>query len=90
MDRLDQLAPFLMSAATSPSALVLKALEESLATLGESVAVAEVPARSKDAHDLLTSAIATARAAVRPGYAGDRAAETRQALALLDRAKSAL
>lgn len=90
MDRLDQLAPFLMSAATSPSAPVLKALEESLTTLGDSVAVAEVPARSKDAHDLLTSAISVARTALKPEYDGDRAAQARQALVLLDRARAAL
>ena len=90
IERLERLAPFLVSATTAPSGPVLKALDDTLATLGESVATVEVPVESRRAHDLLTSAISVARTAVRAGYDGDRVAQTREALALLDQAKAEL
>jgi type II secretory pathway predicted ATPase ExeA len=88
IDRLERLAPFLVSAAASPSAPVLKALEETLTTLGQSVAAADVPTESRQAHQLLTSAISMAATAVNAGFQGDRAAQTRHALAMLAEVKS--
>jgi type II secretory pathway predicted ATPase ExeA len=90
IDRLDQLTPFLVSASTSPSAPVLKALQETLTTLGRSVETVAVPDESRHVHQLLTSAISSATTAVSPGFAGDRAAQTRQAIALLNQAKAEL
>jgi type II secretory pathway predicted ATPase ExeA len=90
IDRLEQLAPFLVSASTSPSPPVLKALEDTLTTIGRSVETVDVPEQSRRVHQLLTSAISSATTAVAPGFAGDRAAQTRQALALLNQAKSGL
>jgi hypothetical protein len=88
VDRLERLAPFLISATTSPSAPVLKALEDTLATLNQSVATIAVPEESRPTHDLLTSAISVAMRAVTADYAGDRAAQARQAVALFEQFKS--
>lgn len=90
IDRLEQLTPFLVSASTSPSAPVLKALQETLATLGRSVETLAVPAESRHVHQLLTSAISSATTAVTPAFAGDRAAQARQAIALLNQLKAEL
>jgi hypothetical protein len=88
VDRLERLAPFLISATTSPSAPVLKALQETLTTLNQSVASITVPEESRLTHDLLTSAISVAMRAVTADYAGDRAAQARQAVALFEQFKS--
>lgn len=90
IERFDQLTPFLISATTSPSEPVLKAIGETLASIGQSVEGAEVPAEARHSHQLLSSAIALAVAAVDPRFGGDRAAQTRQALTLLNQAKAGL
>jgi hypothetical protein len=88
--RLEELAPFLVSAANSPSAPVLKALSDTLTTISQSVGLVEVPEGSRRAHGLLSSAIAVATGAVDPSFGGDRASQARQALTLLNQAKAAL
>lgn len=90
ISRLDELAPFLISATGAPTTPVLRAVGETLSGLNQSVRSVEVPAESRSAHDALTSAIALAASAVDPSFAGDRTAQARQALAQLDRAKAAL
>ena len=86
LDRMERLAPFLVSAAASPSAPVLKALEETLMTISQSIVAVDVPAQSREAHQLLTSALSLATHAVAPTFGGDRTAQTREALTLIDRA----
>ena len=88
--RLEELAPFLVSAANSPSAPVLKAISDTLSTISQTVGLVEVPEGSRRAHGLLSSAIAVASGAVDPSFSGDRASQARQALTLLDQAKAAL
>jgi general secretion pathway protein A len=87
IERFERLAPFLMSAAASPSAPVLKALEDTLTTLSQSVSGMDVPTESRYTHQMLTSAISMATVAVNPGFAGNRTDQTRQALDALAEAK---
>jgi hypothetical protein len=90
IEQLDRLAPFLVSATDAPSPPVLAAIGNTLTTIRRSVGSIDVPEESRETHGLLSSAIALAAAAVDPEFGGDRAAQTRQALMLLNRAKAAL
>jgi hypothetical protein len=90
IEQLDRLAPFLISATDAPSPPVLAAIGNTLTTIRRSVGSIDVPEESRETHGLLSSAIALAAAAVDPEFGGDRAAQTRQALLLLNRAKAAL
>jgi hypothetical protein len=80
IDRFDELKPFLLSAAASPSEPVLKAVGSTLVGIQGLLLSVEVPAESRTAHDVLSSAVAAAVTAVNPTFGGDRAAQAKQAL----------
>ena len=86
--RFDELTPFLLSATASPSEPVLKAIGSTLVGMQGLLLSVDVPAESKPAHDLLSSAVAAAVTSVNPTFAGDRIAQAKQALGLLTQAKA--
>jgi cell division septation protein DedD len=86
--RVAAVKPFVMSATQSGSPDVLGALDETLATLEASLKAMHAPATALDQHQLLISAIATARRAVNPAFSGDRSAQAREAFVLYDAAMS--
>jgi hypothetical protein len=88
IDRFDELTPFLVSAAASPSDPVLKAVGSTLVGIQGLLLSVDVPAESKHAHDVLSSAVAAAVTAVSPTFSGDRTAQVRQALSLLEQARA--
>jgi hypothetical protein len=88
VERFEQVTPFLLSAAASPSEPVLKAIGSTLVGIQALLTTIEVPAESQTAHDLLSQAVATALTSVNPAFNGDRAAQARQAQSLLGQAKS--
>jgi hypothetical protein len=88
IERFEQLTPFMVSAAASPSESVLKAVGNTLVGIQGLLLSVDVPAESRQTHDLLSSAVATAVTAVSPSFTGDRSAHAKQALSLLERAKS--
>jgi hypothetical protein len=87
IERFEQLTPFMVSAAATPSESVLKAVGNTLIGIQGLLLSVDVPAESRQTHDLLSSAVATAVTAVSPTFAGDRSAQAKQALILLERAK---
>ncbi len=88
IERFEQLAPFIVSATATPSDSVLKAVGNTLIGIQGLLLSVDVPAESRQTHDLLSSAVATAVTAVSPTFTGDRSAQAKQALSLLERAKS--
>jgi len=88
IERFEQLTPFMVSAAASPSESVLKAVGNTLIGIQGLLLSVDVPAESRQTHDLLSSAVATAVTAVSPSFTGDRSAHAKQALILLEQAKS--
>lgn len=88
--RFEEMTPFLLSAARSPSPPVLAALADTLQSLHAALAAVSVPPDAADGHALMTSAAATARAALDPGFTGDRAAQAQQAVTMFQGAKGAL
>lgn len=88
VDRFDELTPFLVSAAASPSDPVLKAVGSTLVGIQGLLLSVDVPAESKHSHDVLSSAVTAAITAVSPTFSGDRTAQTRQALSLLEQARA--
>ena len=88
IEQFDKLAPFLLSATSSPSPQVLKAVSETLKNVESVVSSVDVPGESRRGHGLLAAAVALASTSVDPDFAGDRAAQARQALSLFDQAKS--
>ena len=88
IERFEQLTPFMKSASATPSEPVLKAITSTLTGIQAVLLSADVPGESRAAHDLLSSAVATALTAVSPTFSGDRAAQIRQALSLLEQGKS--
>ena len=88
IDRFDELKPFLLSAAASPSEPVLKAVGSTLIGIQGLLLSVDVPAESRHAHDVLSSAVAAAVTAVSPTFGGDRAAQAKQALGLLEQARA--
>ena len=88
VDRFDELKPFLLSATASPSEPVLKAVGSTLVGIQGLLLSVEVPAESRHAHDVLSSAVAAAVTAVNPTFGGDRAAQAKQALGLLEQARA--
>jgi hypothetical protein len=87
IERFEQLTPFILSATTSPSEPVLKAVGSTLAGIQGLLTSVDVPADSRQAHDALSSAVAAAVTAVSPTFTGDRAAQARQALSLFEQTK---
>jgi hypothetical protein len=88
IDRFDELTPFLLSAAASPSEPVLKAVGSTLVGIQGLLLSVDVPTESKHAHDVLSAAVAAAITAVSPTFPGDRTAQVRQALSLLEQARA--
>jgi hypothetical protein len=88
IERFEQLTPFMVSAAASPSESVLKAVGNTLIGIQGLLLSVDVPAESRQTHDLLSSAVATAVTAVNPSFAGERSAHAKQALILLEQAKA--
>jgi hypothetical protein len=88
IERFEQLTPFMKSASATPSEPVLKAIASTLTGIQAVLLSVDTPGESRAAHDLLSSAVATALTAVSPTFSGDRAAQTRQALSLLEQAKA--
>jgi hypothetical protein len=89
LDRIVAVKPFLMSAAQSGSPDVLGALDETLATLEESLTRMRVPAGAADQHQMLLSSVRTARKAATPSFPGDRMGQAREAFVLYDAAVNA-
>jgi hypothetical protein len=88
IDRFDELKPFLLSAAASPSEPVLKAVGSTLVGIQGLLLSVDVPTESRHAHDVLSSAVAAAVTAVNPTFGGDRAAQARLALNLMEQARA--
>ena len=88
IDRFDELKPFLLSAAASPSEPVLKAVGSTLAGIQGLLLSVDVPAESRQSHDVLSSAVAAAVTAVSPTFGGDRAAQAKLAFGLLEQARA--
>jgi hypothetical protein len=89
VERLGAVKPFLMSASQSGSPDVLRALDENLLGLESSLRGLRPPSASVDQHQMLLSAIRTARKATDIMYSGDRAAQAREAFVLYDAAMNA-
>lgn len=87
-DRFEQLTPFLLSATASPSEPVLKAVGSTLVGIQGLLQSVDVPADARRVHDAVSSAVASALTAVSPTFGGDRTAQAKQALGLLEQAKS--
>jgi len=88
IERFEQLTPFMVSAAASPSESVLKAVGNTLVGIQGLLLSVDVPAEARQNHDLLSSAVATAVTAVNPTFTGDRSAHAKQALILMEQARS--
>ena len=88
IDRFDELKPFLLSAVASPTEPVLKAIGSTLVGIQGLLLSVDVPAESRSAHDVLSSAVAAAVTAVSPTFGGDRASQAKQALGLLEQARA--
>lgn len=86
--RLMEIGPFLISAAHTPTADVLDAVARTLATVHDSLRAVDVPSAAVPAHRLLTSAVVLATRAVATDFTGDRLAQARLALALVDDARA--
>jgi hypothetical protein len=89
VERLGEVKPFLTSAAQSGSPDVLRALDETLSTLEASLRGMRAPALDQDKHQMLLSAVRTARKAADVSYSGDRPAQAREAFVLFDAALNA-
>lgn len=88
VERFDELTPFLLSATASPTEPVLKAISSTLVGMQGLLLSVDVPAESKPVHDILSSAVAAAVTSVSPTFSGDRTAQVKQALGLLEQAKA--
>jgi hypothetical protein len=89
VERLGEVKPFLMSAAKAGTPDVLSALDETLSTLETTLRGLRAPAASVDQHQMLLSAIRTARKATDVSFSGDRSAQAREAFVLYDAAVNA-
>jgi hypothetical protein len=84
VDRLKAMEPFVLSAAASPTPDVLTALTGSLKGLQQWVQAIEAPGEMTTAHGALITGVGLALEAIDPAFTGDRAAQARQAFALLN------
>ncbi len=89
VERLGAVKPFLTSAAKAGSPDVLGALDDTLSTLETSLRGMRPPSASTDQHQMLLSAIRTARKATEVAFSGDRTAQAREAFILYDAAMNA-
>jgi hypothetical protein len=88
-ERLASIKPFLMSAAQAGSPDVLRALDETLSTLEATLLSLRAPSASADQHQMLVSAVRTARKAADVSFQGDRMGQAREAFVLYDAAMNA-
>lgn len=84
VERLGEVRPFLTSAAKGGSPDVLRALDDTLSALEASLRGMRPPASSVDQHQMLLSAVRTARKATDVSFSGDRMAQAREAFVLYD------
>jgi hypothetical protein len=89
VERMGEVKPFLMSAAQSGTPDVLRALDETLSTLEASLRGMSAPAAAADQHQMLLSALRTARKAADVSFSGDRISQAREAFVLYDAAMNA-
>lgn len=89
VERLGAVKPFLMSAAKAGSPDVLGALDETLSMLETTLRGMRPPAASVDQHQMLMSAIRTARKVTDVSFTGDRSGQAREAFVLYDAAMNA-
>jgi hypothetical protein len=87
--RINEVKPFLISAAQSGSTDVFAALDQTLAALESSITSMRVPAEEAGQHQLLISALRSARHALDPGFGGDRLAQVQKAITMFDGAMAA-
>jgi hypothetical protein len=78
----------MLSATTTPTEPVLRAVGNTLTGIQGLLLSVDVPPESKAAHEALSSAVAAAVAAVSPTFTGDRVAQAKQAVSLIEQAKS--
>ena len=89
-ERIGSLKPFVMSAAQSGAPDVLGALDDTLATLEASLKAMHPPADARDQHQMLITAVRSARKAMDPRFAGDRTAQAREAFVLYEGATTSV
>ena len=83
-ERIAEVRPFLLSGAQSGSVEVLAAIDQTLATLEESLVSMNVPLAEAGQHQLLLSATRVARRGLEPGFTGDRVAHAQKAIDMFD------
>ncbi len=88
-ERLASIKPFLTSAAQAGSPDVLRALDDTLSTLEATLLSLRAPSASADQHQMLVSAVRTARKAADVSVQGDRVTQAREAFVLYDAAMNA-
>jgi hypothetical protein len=89
VERFGAVKPFLTSAAKSGSPDVLAALDETLSTLEAALRGMRAPASAADQHQMLLSALRTARKVTDVSFAGDRTVQAHEAFVLYDAALNA-
>jgi hypothetical protein len=87
--RINEIRPFILSAAQSGSTDVYAALDSTLANLEASLVAMSVPPSEAGQHQLLIAATRSARSGLEPGFSGDRLAHAQKALTMFDGAMAA-
>jgi len=87
--RINEIRPFILSAAQSGSTDVYAALDSTLANLEASLVAMSVPPSEAGQHQLLIAATRSARFGLEPGFSGDRLAHAQKALTMFDGAMAA-
>jgi sporulation related protein len=87
--RINEIRPFILSAAQSGSTDVYAALDSTLASLEASLVAMSVPPSEVGQHQLLIAATRSARSGLEPGFSGDRLAHAQKALTMFDGAMAA-
>jgi len=86
--RFDEIQPFLLSAAATPSPEVLGAVGGTLSELRGVVDRIKPPKSAAQDYAILTSGMAAALAAVQPGFSGDRMSKAHEAVASMQSVKA--
>ena len=87
--RINEIRPFLLSAAQSGAPDVHAALDQTLASIEASLAPMSVPVAEVGQHQLLISALRVARGGLAPGFSGDRVAQAQKAITMFEGAMAA-
>lgn len=90
--RLEEIQPFLLSAASSPAPnpAVLTAIEDAITSVQQSLRGVKAPGRDGASLQLLVSAVSLAAESVNADFRGDRASKAKQSIAALAAAKAQL